>query len=224
MNPSVTRDLGALIALGDAWHGAGTLSDNALGVLSAHLERVKPSHTAETGAGRSTVLFSWYSSHHTVYALDWGGSVEKALAHPMAIRERIHWVDGPTQVTLQQEAALEPLDIVLLDGPHGFPFPHLEYFFFYPRMPPGALLVVDDIQIRSIRDLFNWLRADAMWEHLETVDKTAFLRRTTAPAIDPHSDSWWLQGYNQRHGLRRVVRSLVPQRVVDVVRRRRSRS
>jgi hypothetical protein len=38
-----------------------------------------------------------------------------------------------------------------------------------------------------------------MFELLETVHQTAFLRRTGAPAIDPYSDNWWLQGYNRLH-------------------------
>ena len=41
---------------------------------------------------------------------------------------------------------------VLIDGPHGYPFPEIEYFYFYPRLKPGALLVVDDIRrVRQLR-------------------------------------------------------------------------
>jgi hypothetical protein len=39
---------------------------------------------------------------------------------------------------------------VLLDGPHGYPFPDMEYYFFYPHIKPRGHLVIDDIQIPSI--------------------------------------------------------------------------
>lgn len=214
--------LRSLVELGDEWHGAGTLSNKALLALESHLQELRPGRTSETGAGRSTILFSWFSSSHTVYAPDWGGSVSLALEHSLVERDRIRWIDGPTQLTVGWDSDASPVDAVLLDGPHGYPFPHLEYFHLYPKMRPGSLLMIDDIHIRSIRDLFNWLRADAMWEHIDTVDRTVFLRRTEAPAIDPLSDSWWLQGYNQRGHVGQILRRLVPNPIVRAVRRRRS--
>ena len=41
-----------------------------------------------------------------------------------------------------------PLQLVLLDGPHGCrDSPVLEYYFLYPRLEGGALLILDDIHI-----------------------------------------------------------------------------
>src|SRR6185295_2597803 len=90
--------------------------------------------------------------------------------------------------------------LVLIDGPHGYPFPDLEYYYLYPTIEAGGLLLLDDIQIPSIGRMFDVIRADDMFELLEIVDEnTAFLRRTGAPLIDPESDSWWLHGYNQAY-------------------------
>jgi hypothetical protein len=89
---------------------------------------------------------------------------------------------------------------VLIDGPHGYPFPDLEYYYLYPTIADAGLLVIDDIQIPSIGRMFDIIRAGEMFELLEIVDgNTAFLKRTGAPLIDPDSDSWWLQGYNRSY-------------------------
>jgi hypothetical protein len=92
----------------------------------------------------------------------------------------------------------EPLQLVFIDGPHGFPFPDMEYWKLYPHIEPGGLLVLDDIHIPTIRHLFNFLREDAMWTLIETVGKTAFFERTNAPTFSPVEDGWWLQNYNTR--------------------------
>ena len=89
---------------------------------------------------------------------------------------------------------------MLLDGPHGYPFPDLEYFYLYPTLDTGGLLIIDDIRIPSVRRMFDIIGADDMFQTLEVVDgNTAFLRRTEAALVHPESDSWWLQAYNRSY-------------------------
>jgi hypothetical protein len=89
------------------------------------------------------------------------------------------------------------LQIALLDGPHGYPFPDLEYFYLYPQMDCGGLLLVDDIKIPSIRRMFDILKEEPMFRLLEVADHNlAVFQRTEAPLLDPTADYWWLQGYN----------------------------
>jgi hypothetical protein len=105
---------------------------------------------------------------------------------------------GPTQRTLPAHQFAGPLDFALLDGPHGYPFPELEYYYVYPHLAPGALLVIDDIQIRSIHNLYAFLCEDRMFRKVGVTLTTAFFRRTDAPVFDPAGDGWWEQGYNAR--------------------------
>ena len=80
--------------------------------------------------------------------------------------------------------------------PGGYPFPELEYFYFYPRIRSGGAMVIDDLQIPSVHHLFDFVRRDAMFD-LETVmERTAFLRRTDAPTFPPEAGGWERQGYN----------------------------
>jgi len=77
----------------------------------------------------------------------------------------------------------------------------MEYWALYPRLCTGALLVVDDIQIPTIYQLFLFLKEDAMFSLTDVVETTAFFMRTEAPLFDPFADGWWLQAYNARGNL-----------------------
>ena len=116
----------------------------------------------------------------------------------------VDFVVGPTQSTLPG-IRLPSLDLVFLDGPHAYPFPQLEYYYFYPHVRAGGMLIVDDIQIPSVRQLFRFLRRDRMWYLNAVVARTAFFTRTHAPTLDPLGDSWNLQGYNDYRRLSAVI-------------------
>jgi len=128
-----------------------------------------------------------------------------ALLRPGVVR----FVEGPTQQTLPQHHFSNRLQALLLDGPHAYPFPELEYYFFYPHLDPGALLIVDDIQIRSVHNLYEFLRSDRMFRLDEVVHTTAFFTRTDAPTFSPSGDGWWEQGYNRKPLLRYLWRERV---------------
>lgn len=212
------RMLDELAQLGPTWHGHGLFSQQATAALLRHANGPL-AHSMETGAGRSTLLISNVSAHHTVFTLR-NDSLEAVLSSPLLRRESIHVIEGPTQVTLPTFTFEHQLDLALLDGPHGYPFPDLEYFYVYPHLASGALLVLDDIHIPTINNLFRFVSEDRMFELVEVVETTAFLRRTDASVFPTDQDGWWEQNYNFTRfpvsgwpawgGLRPRVRSLVP--------------
>ena len=184
-----------IAALPHDWHRAGSLS---MAVLEA-MVRLTGGHvrrSVETGAGKSTLLLSHLSDRHTVFAVDGGDSVKVTLASDLLNRDHIEFVEGPTQRTLLEYQFSEPLDFVLIDGPHGYPFPELEYWVFYRHIRTGGILVVDDIHIPTIHSMFQFLREEPMFELAEVVGTTAFFRRTVAPMFDPYCDGWYLQKFN----------------------------
>lgn len=192
--------LRAVLSLPVDWPFAGSLAPRVLARLAHHAEARPVRHSAETGTGKSTLLLSHRSAAHTVFAIDdrgAGDSLAGVQASGLLRRETVTFVAGPSQVTLPAHRFAAPLDLVLIDGAHGFPFPHLDYYHLYPHLAPGALLVLDDVHLRTVNDLFRFLRADAMFTLLEVVRTTAFFRRTAAPTFDPRADGWWLQGYNR---------------------------
>lgn len=195
-------DLAKLVAdinhLPADWHDAGTFMSHVMVAFAEQAAQRPIRHSVETGAGRSTLLLSHLSAQHTVFSLDQGDSLSSVRRCPLLRESAVTFVDGPTQATLPSHTFAGPLDLVLLDGPHAFPFVELEYYHLYPKVAEGGLLVIDDIHIPTIHNMYKFLRECEMWSLQKTVHTTAFFRRTAAPVFDPMGDSWWLQGYNKR--------------------------
>ena len=94
--------------------------------------------TLETGAGSSTIVFAAAGAEHeavTPDAAEEGRIREECARHGVdssSVRFRI----GPSHEVLP---ALEqrPLDLVLVDGAHGFPYPILDWWYLAPRLRVG---------------------------------------------------------------------------------------
>lgn len=187
--------------LPDDWHAAGSVLHEALRALVRHAEPIRPiRRSVETGTGRTTLLLSHLSDSHTVFAIDDTGisdSHKQVVSSPLLNADSVEFVIGPTQRTVPAHSFSDPIDLAFLDGPHAYPFPDLEYWAVYPHIRQGGLLIVDDIQIPSINNMYRVLAADAMWRQLDVVQNCAFFVRTEAPVIDPYGEGWWLQGFNQ---------------------------
>jgi hypothetical protein len=182
------------------WHIAGPVSSRVLRSIAQHAEQIGTiQNSVETGSGKTTLLFSHLSSNHLVFAKDVGKSVSQVKVSPLFKAQTVTFMEGPTQGSLPNYRFTHKVQIALIDGPHGYPFPDLEYYYFYPLLEAGGLLLVDDIKIPSIGRMFDIIKADDMFNLLEIVDNMAFFRRSEAPLIDPQSDSWWLQGFNNAY-------------------------
>jgi hypothetical protein len=185
------------------WHICGSMSRECLRAIVRIAGGRKIHHSVETGSGKTTLLFSHLSEDHKVFSLnDFGGAVNGSIScvkdSPLFNVATVEWIEGPTQRTLPKYEFRHKLQLALIDGPHGYPFPDMEYYYLYPHLDEGALLIVDDIHIATIGHLFDFLKEDDMFRLLEVVDKTAFFERTAAPLFDPYMDGWWQQNYNTR--------------------------
>jgi len=198
LTPSIDEVLQQLLEAQATLHGAGTVSADALSAIAAHARKRRIRHSVETGCGATTLLLSHLSENHKVFALDIGNSVSSVRRSAMLQPNVVTFIEGPSQRTLPEHHFTEKLQLALIDGPHAYPFPDLEYYFLYPHLDTGALLILDDIQIRSIHNLFEFLRSDSMFRLDEVVRSTAFFTRTEAPTFDPTGDGWQEQRYNGR--------------------------
>jgi hypothetical protein len=213
-----------IIEVAPGLHTAMTLPPKALRAMARHLGRRPIHNSAETGSGASTLLFSHFSRNHTVFAEDAGsGSIRNVEASRLLRPDVVRFIEGPTQSTLPLHRFAGKFQAVLLDGPHAYPFPDLEYYFFYPHLEPGALLIVDDIHIRSVHNLFDFLRQDRMFRLEEVVHSTAFFTRTDAPVFSPAGDGWWQQNYNRQPLFRYIWRERVKSWIPPATRRTLSR-
>jgi len=196
--------------VGPGLHSAGTFSARTFEAIAKAAQKRQIRNSVETGSGASTPLFSHLSDHHTVFALDGGsGSITNVCRSPLLRQGVVTFVEGPTQATLPHYHFTEKLQLVLIDGPHGYPFPDLEYYFLYPHLETGALLILDDIHIPTVHNLFRFLRRDAMFDLDGIVQTTAFFKRTSAPTFDPFGDGWWRQNY-LRYTWKDRMRGILP--------------
>ena len=186
-------------------HHAGTISNKNITRFEMVIKKFHPNeiiNTLETGCGKSTVLFSNLSKSHVAFCLDdrslSDSSVSYATKFDCFQASKVKFEFGPTQLTLPKFQSFKKYDCILIDGPHGYPFPSLEYYFLYPHLGAGALLFIDDVHIPSIGFMFDILKEDDMFEFLGFIGFTGVLKRTGSRTFDPCGDGWWLQNFNRR--------------------------
>ncbi len=189
--------------LKDDFHEAGIFDAKPLDYLMDQARVHSVHHSAETGSGVSTLAMSWLSRDHTVFTLShYGQTPSRSYANvrdsELLNGETVTFELGPVQSTLPRFEFKHALDLVIIDGPHGFPFPQMEYYHFYPHIAEGGLLVIDDIHIPTVRWLHDFLCDDDMFELQRRIDNTAFFRRTEHETFNPLGDDWWRQGYNRK--------------------------
>ena len=169
--------------------------------LSAILKRGPFRSTVETGCGGSTIVLSHASDRHMAFAIDGKDRTISELRKHSDLRTgKVTFVEGETKDTLPPYRFESELDLVLLDGPHAYPLPQIEFAYLFPWIRVGGWLVVDDIQIPSVYEIFDFLRKEPPVVLEEVVVRTAFFRRTGAAEHSP--DGWARQGINRHTVLR----------------------
>lgn len=160
--------------------------------LSAIQGRGPFQSSAETGCGGSTIILSHASERHTAFAIEGENLTITALRKQSDLRAaHAIFIEGETKDTLPGYSFAGELDLVLLDGPHAYPLPQIEFAYLFPDLRLGGWLVVDDIQIPSVYELFAFLRKESSVTLEETVLRTAFFRRVPAETHSP--DGWQMQ-------------------------------
>jgi hypothetical protein len=185
-----------IVKLSDSEH-VWSLEPRAARAIVKYCEGRRIKNSVETGAGKSTLLLSHLSDHHVAFAIDEGGTVTAALNSPHLRRDHFELIEGATQKTLPTYQ-FPRLQLALIDGPHAYPFPDLEYYYIYPHLDPGALLIVDDIDIPTINNLWHVVSCDRMFKLLGVIGRTGFLERTSAPTLDPLTGWFRDQSYNSK--------------------------
>lgn len=190
------------------WHEAGNLVPYVIEVMAEKIQVKFPNglgSSVETGCGKSTVLLSNLAKRHYSFTLGsyYAGTsnYENSLAIVQGAKhfrpENVTFIEGPSQLTLPKfDWGDMTFDFALIDGAHAYPFPEMDYFYFYHRLNPGAIFMIDDVHIPTINRLYNFMKEDPMFVMEDLWGSTAFFRRTDAPTFSPYGDGWTLQPYN----------------------------
>ena len=193
------RDLASLIAGAISFHPWDALNPAALHGIAARSRRRPLEFTAETGCGGSTILLSHLSQRHTAFALEGADlTVSELKRRDDLLADRVEFIEGETRLTLPVYQFLSKLDLLLLDGPHAYPLPQIEFAYLFPHLKTGGWLVLDDLQIPSVYELFKFVKSSSEVVLEEVVGRTAFFRRTQPGRhVVGNPDGWWLQQMNR---------------------------
>lgn len=121
--------------------------------------------TLETGSGSSTLVFAAGGADHEAVT---PAADEEERFRAECERRGIDDSRVVFHIGLSHEVltALEPrpLDLALIDGAHGFPYPILDWWFLASRLKVGGRLLVDDAYMPPVAALVDALRAQPHWE------------------------------------------------------------
>jgi len=143
--------------------------------------------TLETGAGSSTIVFAAGGADHE--------AVSPSAAEHEAIRaacsrlgvssERVRFHVGLSQEVLPAREP-RPLDLALVDGAHGFPYPVLDWWYLAPQLKLGGIVLLDDAYMPPVGMLVDFLRRSPAWQVLPAIGyRTVPVRKLADEAPPP---------------------------------------
>lgn len=123
------------------------------------------SYTLETGCGLSTTVLAFLGANHICIT---PSQTEIVRVLDYCKSNNIP-VDKTTFYPHQSETVLpnlncEPLDLVLIDGRHGFPAPFIDFYYTADKLKVGGLLVIDDTWLWTGDVLKNFLMLEPEWQ------------------------------------------------------------
>jgi hypothetical protein len=161
----------------------------------------------ETGAGVSTLLFAIRHCYHQAVAPapNLAKRINDWCAGNGVATDRLDFVLGRSEDELPHMTDDGPLDVVLIDGAHGFPTPFLDWFYAARRIRPGGYLVIDDTQIWTGDVLRRFLAEERQWRPTSKAryEFAVFQRLDQGPVGE-----WHEQPYVLRHSWVPVSSSL----------------
>jgi predicted O-methyltransferase YrrM len=203
MNPvSQSNIVEALARDRPAFHLGGAAHWNSTPeTLEAIRASVKPGDTTlETGVGASTVVFASAGAVHTAISPD---PEEHRLVSEYCQRigvedGRVKFIAGASEDVLPSLCGRErTLDVAFIDGAHLFPLPAIDWYFVTRSLKVGGTLVIDDIAIPAVADIFRHMRCEPGWQLEGILDQRAAAFKLVAPPSE--DEDWRDQRYNKNY-------------------------
>jgi hypothetical protein len=168
--------------------------------IIAEVSRYDDPRIVETGAGASTLLFLCLEPRSITSIAPDARLHERILA---AAEERAISVERLEFLCEQSELALPRLfalggrfDVGLIDGCHGWPAVFVDFCYMNMMLSVGGTLLVDDVQLFSVAQLYLFLREQEEYEYVALDGKFATFRKV----LDrPLMSDWRFQPYIERN-------------------------
>jgi predicted O-methyltransferase YrrM len=168
------------------------LAEEVLRFIRDHIDG--SSRTLETGCGLSTVLFALSGASHIC--------ITPSEDEIESIKDYCHKQNIPSdQMTFHRDGServlprleCEPLDLVLIDGRHGFPAPFIDFYYTADKLRIGGLLVIDDTWLWTGEMLKQYLLSEPEWKHEADFSKRTSVFRKLAEGSQ--SKEWCHQNF-----------------------------
>ncbi|HSZ05136.1 MAG TPA: class I SAM-dependent methyltransferase [Solirubrobacteraceae bacterium] len=184
-----------------AFHMGGNARwDSLPDTLGAIHSSVKPGDvTIETGVGASTVVFAERGASHTAVSPDPDEhKLVRDYCRQIGVDDsRIQFIVGLSDDVLPSHLSHDrTLDVAFIDGAHSFPFPELDWYYITRSLKVGGQLLMDDITISAVADVFQHMSLESNWRLDGVFDDRAASFRLLA---EPMPEEWSMQPYNKRY-------------------------
>jgi len=153
-----------------------SLATDVLEFIDQHVH--ESAVTLETGAGISTIVFGLKGGKHTCIVPDAAqvARIQRYCSdHAIAIHN-IRFVVDTSERALPL-LQFENLELVLIDGRHGFPTPFIDWFYAASHLRVGGILIIDDVQLWTCRVLKEFLAAEPEWDLTQEFARTAIFTK-----------------------------------------------
>jgi hypothetical protein len=172
--------------------------------------------TLETGAGASTIVFAAQGADHEAVtpSAEEAERITAECERRGIVTERLRFRIGSSADVLRTWDA-RPLDLVLVDGAHAFPYPALDWWFLAPHLKIGGLMLLDDAYMPPVAAVVDHLRGSPAWRLERPVSFRTAAARKLAEEVPP--GEW----KGERSGGRMSFRYLPPQRRLSASARQR---
>jgi predicted O-methyltransferase YrrM len=181
---------------------------------------VKPGYrTLETGSGKSTFAFLLAGCEHTAIAPDPGEEekIRKYCSENKIPANFTFICSSSADVLPDLMKQAGQLDLVFIDGAHRYPYAEIDYHFTEKRLKVGGYMIVDDVQLPSVRNLYKFLRKEKNWVLDKMIRNTAFFKKVSGEIL---INDWQNQGINRvyfiyseiKGKLVRTIRKVIPKR------------
>jgi hypothetical protein len=147
--------------------------------------------TLETGAGASTIVFASRGAAHEAVTPDPEEEhrIRRACADRGIDDSRLTFHIGGSQDVLPT-LPVRDLDLVLVDGAHGFPYPVLDWWHLAPRLKAGGRMLLDDAYLPGVAAVVDYVRSSDAWELEAPVSfRTALIRKLRDEAPPAGADA-----------------------------------
>lgn len=185
-----------------SWDGGTTW--NTGGFEERHLRAIhelvrrdfRTPRIVETGAGASTILFLLSQPSVVTTVCPEADLYQRIREYCQSSGVGVTELDdivGFSQDALPKLVAEGRIyDFALIDGAHGWPLVMVDFCYLNAMLRSGGLLMIDDLQLHTVRELGNLLLEQPGFDRVADIGKSWIFRKTTNDAYLPE---WNQQPY-----------------------------